>query len=151
MSDISKINVDGVDYDVKDVTARTSLDNKCQKGIVSLKATVSTNDSLNTFIDNLYNTAGDGNMSVGRLELSVSGLNLPGGSWLVIVSNDRTTYGFALALRYGTEKELLMYSNCKTNGEWKGWQQILQLPQITTSDNGKVLKVVNGVWTAVAE
>lgn len=25
------------------------------------------------------------------------------------------------------------------------------LPKVTTSDNGKILKVVNGVWTAVAE
>ena len=25
------------------------------------------------------------------------------------------------------------------------------LPKVTTSDNGKVLKVVDGVWTAVAE
>ena len=25
------------------------------------------------------------------------------------------------------------------------------LPSVTTADNGKILKVVNGVWTAVAE
>ena len=25
------------------------------------------------------------------------------------------------------------------------------LPTVSTSDNGKILKVVNGVWTAVAE
>lgn len=25
------------------------------------------------------------------------------------------------------------------------------LPEVTSSDNGKILKVVNGVWTAVVE
>ena len=27
----------------------------------------------------------------------------------------------------------------------------VMLPSVTTADNGKILKVVNGVWTAVAE
>lgn len=27
----------------------------------------------------------------------------------------------------------------------------VSLPKVTSSDNGKILKVVNGVWTAVSE
>lgn len=35
------------------------------------------------------------------------------------------------------------------NGAWSKANETVELPAVTSSDNGKVLQVVNGVWTAV--
>lgn len=141
MSDISKINVDGVDYDVKDATARK---------LCGFFYDVNTSEEIDAKLQEAYNSIGVGEFKFGKFNSS-SLHGLTGGEWVVFLSNSWNSYGFVIAIQYNTGGgPNIKYRNYYNNA-WTDWVSLRPLPIVTTSDNGKVLKVVNGVWTAIAE
>ena len=119
MSDISKINVDGVDYDVKDVTARTettpierggtgattqeqALSNlkAAPQKFVSYEMNVNDTDELDNALQTMYSLAGYGGVKIGRINDINGTTPFGGGEWLIIVSNSWQQYGFAIAIKY---------------------------------------------------
>lgn len=151
MSDISKINVDGVDYDVKDTIARDKLLNTAPKKLSLYGFSVSTTEKLTEALTKMFNEATSEGISIGYINISGTETPLYGGEWCVIVSNTWNAYGFALAFKYQTNTLPDMFACSCSNKTWGQWVKVSHLPTVSTSDNGKILKVVNGVWTAVAE
>ncbi len=140
MSDISKINVDGIDYDVKDEVAR----NKSNIA-VSQNATVLPSDS------NLNNITDVGFYTYSAAS-STTIANSPKGSTqssLIVLprlsGNSKTN-----KIQIIITAENNIYVRHLMDGTWYNWTEC-SLPVVTSNDNGKILKVVNGVWTAVAE
>ena len=142
MADVSKIRVDGVDYDVKDSTARNAVNNLT---VVSQNATVLSGDSdLNDVV-----TVGFYTYSAAS---STTIANSPKGatqSSLIVLprlsSNSKTN-----KIQIVITAENNVYVRQLMDGTWYEWTEC-SLPSVTSNDNGKILKVVNGVWTAVAE
>lgn len=170
MADVSKIRVDGVDYDVKDATARTEITpierggtgsttqsqalsnlKAAPQAFVSYEANVNTTDELDNALQTMYNLAGYGGVKIGRINDINGNTTFGGGEWLIIVSNSWQQYGFAIAIKYTNNNAPYIFTRSYWNKNWGNWVKTVNLPTVTTSDNGKILKVVNGVWTAVAE
>lgn len=140
MSDISKIRVDNIDYNVKDSFARNNLENKVPTGYYS----------------------GDMNelTTPGMYELNENS-NLPStcNYSQVIVCKGTPTATSCFQLAIDRNSATAIYRGGAKSGDTWNWQEWATLysdkkspvPVVTTADNGKVLKVVNGVWTAVAE
>lgn len=151
MADVSKIRVDGVEYDVKDSVARDKLLNTAPKKLSSMGFSVSTTEKLTESLTKMLNEATSEGLCIGHINISGTNTPLYGGEWCVIVGNTWDSYGFAIAIKYanGIKPDIFM---CSYWGKvWSDWFRVFYLPAVTSADNGKVLKVVNGVWTAVAE
>ena len=140
MADVSKIRVDGVDYDVKDITARNDLMKKVSMGYYSGDMDNLTESGIYELYENT-NLPSSCNYSQA---IVCKGLSASTSCFQLVIDRNSTT---------------AIYRGGAKNGDtwtWQDWATIYSdkkspLPTVTTSDNGKVLKVVNGVWTAVAE
>ena len=140
MADVSKIRVDGVDYDMKDVTARQSLLYKVGFSYYP--------GDMNELVTN----------GVYRLHTN---LNLPPevqySQALVMRGQPEGDTCAQLVIPYASAKMMFRGGRLQNNTWiWQDWATVYSdknstLPSVTTADNGKILKVVNGVWTAVAE
>ena len=146
MADISKIRVDDIDYDVKDVVAREKLES-----LVSFSIDASTDEELINLLQSAYDSTKTGDVKIGRIYIRNNSTQLPGGHWLAVLSNTWDTYGFLIAIKYNSNGiPQIRYLNYWDNS-WGEWVNLRPLPVVSSSDNGKILKVVDGVWTAVAE
>lgn len=146
MSDISKINVDGIDYDIKDVFARNQLDS-----LVSFSIDVSNDEQLMSSLQKVYDSTKNGDIKLGRIYIKNESAAIPGGHWLAILSNTWSNYGFVICIKYNSNGlPQFRYINYWEDA-WGAWENIRPLPRVSSADNGKILKVVDGAWTAVAE
>ena len=212
MADVSKVRVDGVDYDVKDTYARDELKLKLsnitiniqngshRKLVIALCDTALGDVVLNSYSEGLLfanraNGLRSAALSLINVSSKYSGDNTIYASLLSMLPtsyaylkpctftyNGKTYGGLELYLGDATYDTLefigatnfnmfsipywdtqnntaineevansLSYDTV-TESTYFYYNQIpVMLPSVTTSDNGKILKVVNGVWTAVAE
>lgn len=59
--------------------------------------------------------------------------------------------GFIVGYSFDNVPTLNSSNPVKSGGVYSAISSIRQLPAVSSSDNGKILKVINGVWTAVAD
>lgn len=162
MADVSKIRVDGVDYDIKDNTARTEVTPIERGGTGNTTAINAINALLKRSTLNLnnqsnVNTILDTGVRMVYFEDSsfdISTLNLPAKYGILFVLNAAP---YISQIFFNVASGTYHYRTSVNSGTtWTDWRKLYDsnnnpLPTVTTSDNGKILKVVNGVWTAVAE
>lgn len=212
MSDISKINVEGVDYDLKDSQGRELLNEKVtnislniqgggyQKLVIGLCDTAKSDVTLNSYSEGmmfsnrvnglrtaLVSLIGISSKYVGDNAINASVLSVLPTSYSIlkpcIFTYNGQTYGgvefymgdatydtlnfigasnfdiFAVPYwdtrnNVALNEEIansLKYDTVTYANNFYYNEVPVMLPSVTTSDNGKILKVVNGVWTAVAE
>lgn len=164
MGDISKIKVDDIEYDVKDAVARTKLGTVDATEIGYLDGVTS---NIQTQLNGKQRNAVkiEPNQDLNDL-ISVGTYFCSANVTSESLVNCPTTYAFTLNVAYhaGYYQRLVTYRSDTpeiyfrnyANSAWGNWFKEYTtvdspLPVVTTADNGKVLKVVNGVWTAVAE
>lgn len=73
-----------------------------------------------------------------------------GGTCLVLKFSDNYYTQIAFSLAGATATNQKMYIRHKIGGTWQAWYVVneTELPAVTSSDDGKVLRVVNGEWSA---
>ena len=140
MADISKIRVDGIDYNVKDVTARSltpsdigalPLDGGTLSGtFIGLNDGKSEVQSFNTSTCMAVRNINNSDNNIRKLAV----------------------YSYLGKPNIGESIQLFdVVDGISTSYKIYGEHNSAMLPKVTSEDNGKILKVVNGVWTAVAE
>lgn len=97
------------------------------KALVTAMGGTPTGGTINEVIDSLADAIDDGDVSIEITQLdNLTDVNLTNPA----------------------NGQVLIYNS--TSQKWENGG-IVGLPTVTADDNGKVLKVVNGVWTAVEE
>jgi hypothetical protein len=145
MSDISKINVDGIDYDIKDAIARNELSKKLDGNPVN----IADNTNLNTLTKTgFYYCSSNSRAS--------SLINCPTDqSFFMQVGIYYYNHYYQRIITFQKNVPEIYFRNGGGDswGEWlKEYTTVdSPIPSVTAADNGKILKVVNGKWTAVAE
>lgn len=118
MSDISKINVEGIDYDIKDNVARESLNkapNNCNTGLIRVNSEEELNDILETELNNLK----DNQSKLMVIGVLVSGLSLPGGNWFTWIHKASINHAIVESVSYMRTNKI--YRRVKSAGEWGTW------------------------------
>lgn len=150
MADISKIRVDEIDYDVKDAVARTKLGNVSDTDVqTQLNNKLPINQTSIPKGANLNSYTTPGFYCCKYNSDASSLLNCPTTNAFFLEVGFHSGWSQRLT-EYKSTNPRIYVRNTATSG-WGQWYEIPSLPVVTADDNGKILKVVNGVWTAVAE
>lgn len=132
------------------------------KALVTAMGGTPTGGTINEVIDSLADAVDDGDVSIEITQLdNLTDVNLtnPANGQVLKYNGTKWANGSDTdtdALEDLTDVDLTSPANGQVliyNSTSQKWENggIVGLPTVTADDNGKVLKVVNGVWTAVEE
>jgi len=167
---LGKITVNGYEFEITDTAARTDIDEI--SGAITLN-----NASISTRINDLNNRAFDDTISISsNNETEIS--NIDDGIYKIkyvtieTVQEEtvETLNNLAILIQIGNNQYLYkngqLSNRVKENNTWGNWTvfagsvtsvngqtgavTVAGLPTVTSSDNGKILMVINGQWQLVS-
>ena len=155
IGDVSVININGNEMSLKDAALREVVNEIVQ-------AIGANNDNIASRINDLHSRSFDYTLDItsnNDSELASIQDGVYKLHYVTVTGSDeneiRTLYSSGILIQDGTNqylyKEGELLKRTKSNNTWGSWQSsILMLPTVTSSDNGKILMVVNGAWTLVS-